>query len=177
MTLAITDDDAAPTATLALNPASIAESGTGSTATVSATLSHPSSQPSTVTVTAAPGAYTVGADSTIVIAAGATTAASDTATVTAVDDSIHQGTAGRSATVTASLANGQGAGAVTGAALTLTDDETLPTAALVLGPASISENGGVATVTAELSGPSSAAVTVTVAAALRERARWRATSA
>ncbi len=163
-TLAITDDDAAPTATLALNPASIAESGTGSTATVSATLSHPSSQPSTVTVTAAPGAYTVGADSTIVIAAGATTAASDTATVTAVNDDVHQGSAGRSVTVTASLANGQGAGAVTGAALTITDDETLPTAALVLGPASISENGGVATVTAELSGPSSAAVTVTVAA-------------
>ena len=164
VTLTLTDDDAAPTATLALNPASIAESGTGSTATVSATLSHPSSQPSTVTVTAAPGAYTVGADSTIVIAAGSTTAASDTATVTAVDDSIHQGTAGRSATVTAALTNGQGAGAVTGAALTLTDDETLPTATLVLGPASIPEEGGVSTVTAELSGPSSAAVTVTVAA-------------
>ena len=164
-TLAITDDDAAPTATLALNPASIAESGTGSTATVSATLSHPSNQPSTVTVTAAPGAYTVGADSTIVIAAGSTTAASDTATVTAVNDDVHQGSAGRSVTVTASLANGQGAGAVTGAALTITDDETLPTAALVLGPASISENGGVSTVTATLSGPSSAAATVTVAAA------------
>ena len=162
-TLAITDDDAAPTATLALNPASVTENG--GTSTVSATLSHPSSQPSTVTVAGAPGSYTVGTDATIVIAAGSTTAASDTVLVTAVDDSIHQGTAGRSATVTASLANGQGAGAVTGAALTITDDETLPTATLVLGPASISENGGVSTVTARLSGPSSAAVTVTVAAA------------
>ena len=163
VTLAITDDDAAPTATLALNPASVTEND--GISTVSATLSHPSSQPSTVTVTTVSGAYTVGADATIVIAAGATTAASDTVLVTAVNDDIHQGSVGRSARVTASLANGQGAGAVTGADLTLTDDETLPTATLVLGPSSIAENGGVSTVTARLSGPSSAAVTVTVAAA------------
>ena len=174
VTLAITDDDAAPTATLALNPASVSENGGMST--VSATLSHPSSQPSTVTVAGASGLYTVGSDATIVIAAGATTAASDTVLVTAVNDDIHQGSVGRSATVTASLANGQGAGAVTGAALTLTDDETLPVATLVLGPASISENGGVSTVTATLSGPSSAAVTVTVAASPVSERRLRATS-
>ena len=162
-TLTLEDDDAAPGATLALNPASVSEMG--GMATVTATLSGPSSEPSTVTVTAVSGAYAVGTDATIVIAAGATTAASDTATVTAVDDSIYQGTSGRSVTVTGTLANGQGAGAVTGAALTLTDDETLPTVALVLGPASISENGGVSSVTATLSGPSSAATTVTVAAA------------
>ena len=162
VTLTLTDDDAAPTATLALNPTSVLENAGMST--VSATLSHPSSQPSTVTVTAAPGAYTVGADATIVIAAGATTAASDTATVTAVDDSIHQGTAGRSATVTASLANGHGAGSVTGVALTLTDDETAPGAAMALNPASVTENGGVATVTATLSHPSAAPTTLTVSA-------------
>ena len=163
VTLAITDDDAAPTATLALNPSSIAESGTGNVSTVSATLSHPSSQPSTVTVVGASGLYTVGSDATITIAAGATTAASDTATVTAVDNTTDE--PNRTATVTGTLANGHGAGSVTGAALTITDDETLPTATLVLGPVSISENGGVSTVTAELSGASSAAVTVTVAAA------------
>ena len=161
--LTIRDDDAAPGVTLALNPTSVSENG--GISTVTATLSRPSTEPSTVTVTAVAGAYAAGADATIVIAAGSTTAASDTALVTAVNDQIHQGTAGRSATVTATLANGQGAGAVTGAALTLTDDETLPTAALALGPSSISENGGVATVTATLSGPSSEAVTVTVAAA------------
>ena len=162
-TLTLTDDDAAPGATLALDPASIAEPN--GVSTVSATLSRPSSEPSTLTVTAVSGAYTVGSDATITIAAGATTASSDTVLITAVDDSIHQGTAGRSATVTGALTNGQGAGAVTGASLTLTDDETLPTVALVLTPASISEEGGVAAVTATLSGPSSAAVTVTVAAA------------
>ena len=161
--LTVRDDDAAPGAVLALNPASVSEMG--GLSTVTATLSRPSSEPSTVTVAAVSGSYTVGTDATITIAAGATTAASDTVLVTAVDDDVHQGSAGRSATVAAALANGQGAGAVTGAALTLTDDETLPVATLVLGPASISEEGGLSTVTATLSGPSSAAVTVTVATA------------
>ncbi len=163
VTLAITDDEAAPGVVLSLNPSSVAENGGASV--VSATLSHPSSQPSTVTVTAVSGAYTVGSDATITIAAGSTTAASDTAAIAGVDDDVHQGSAGRSVTVTATLANGQGAGAVTGASLTLTDDETLPTASLVLGPASISENGGVSTVTVTLTGPSSQATTLTVSSA------------
>ena len=161
--LTVRDDDSAPGATLALAPASVSENG--GIATVSATLSHPSSEPSTVTVTPVSGAYTVGTDATITIAAGSTTAASDTVLVTAVNDDVHQGSAGRSVTVTAALTNGQGAGAVTGAALTLTDDEMLPTAALALSSTSISETGGISTVTATLSGPSSEAVTVTVAAA------------
>ena len=161
--LTITDDDPAPTATLALAPSSVSENG--GIATVTATLSHPSSQPSTVTVAAVSGGYTVGTDATITIAAGNTTAASDTVLVTAINDDVHQGSAGRSVTVTAALANGQGAGAVTGAALTLTDEETLPTVALALSSTSISETGGISTVTATLSGPSSEAVTVTVAAA------------
>ncbi len=163
VTLAITDDEAAPGVTLSLNPASVSENGGASA--VSATLSHPSSQPSTVTVTPVSGSYTVGTDATITIAAGSTTAASDTAAIGGVNDDVHQGSAGRSVTVTATLANGQGAGAVTGASLTLTDDETLPTASLVLGPASISENGGVSTVRAALSGPSSQATTLTVSSA------------
>ena len=163
VTLTLSDDEGAPGVVLSLNPSSVSENGGAST--VGATLSHPSSQPSTVTVTAVSGAYTVGSDATITIAAGATTAATDTATVTAVDDDVHQGTSGRSVTVTATLANGQGAGAVTGATLTLTDDETLPTASLALAPTSVSENGGVATVTAALSGPSSQPVTLTVATA------------
>ena len=162
-TLTVRDDDAAPGVALAVNPASVAENG--GVSTVTATLSRPSSQPSTVTVTSVSGSYAAGTDATIVIAAGATTAASDTALVTAVDDDVHQGSAGRSVTVTAALANGHGAGAVTGASLALTDDETLPTLSLALGPSSVSENGGVSTVTAALSGPSSQPVTVTVGTA------------
>ena len=55
----------------------------------------------------------------------------------------------------------------TNASLTLTDDEAAPTALLVLTPASIDESGAdnESTVTATLSGPSSQAVTLTVAAA------------
>ena len=159
--LTIRDDDAAPNATLSLNPASIAENG--GTSAVSATLSHRSSAATTVTVTAVSGFYTVGSDATIVIAAGDTAAASDTAAIAAVDNDVDE--PNRTATVTATLGNGQGAGGVTGATLTLTDDETLPVATLALNPASISEAGGVATVTARLSGKSSAAVTLTVAAA------------
>ncbi len=163
VTLAIADDDAGPGVTLAVNPTSIAEPN--GVSTVTATLSHPSSEPSTVTVTAVSGAYTAGADATIVIAAGATTAASDTALIRVVDDDLHHGNAGRSATVTGTLTNGQGAGAVTGASLTITDDETLPEASLVFSSGTISENGGIATVTASLSGlsgKSSEATTVTV---------------
>ncbi len=163
VTLTLTDDEAAPGVTLTLSSSSIAE--TGGETTVSAALSHPSSADTTVTVTAATGFYTVGSDAVIVIAAGDTVNAADTATVEAVDDDVHQGAGGRSTTVMATAANDQGAGNVSGAALTLTDDETLPTVTLALSSSSISETGGETTVTATLSGKSSEAVTVTVGAA------------
>ena len=157
-----TDDDDAPNAALSLNPASVSENGGASV--VSVRLTHPSSAATTVTVTPVSGFYTVGSDAEIVIAAGETADATDTATITAVDDDVHQGSGGRSTTVTATLTNSQGAGTVSGATLTLTDDETLPTVTLALSPAAIDESGGVSTVTATLSGTSSEAVTVTVGA-------------
>ena len=158
--LTIRDDDAAPNVTLSLNPASIAENG--GTSAVSATLSHRSSAATTVTVTAVPGFYTVGSDATIVIAAGDTAAASDTAAIAAVNNDVDE--PNRMATVTATLGNSQGAGSVTGATLTLTDDEATPTVTLSVMPGSISENGATATVRATLSGRSSEATTVTVTA-------------
>ena len=161
--LTLTDDDAAPTVSLSLAPQSVSENG--GMATVAAVLSHPSSEPSTVTVTPVTGAYTVGTPAAIVIPAGQelVSAGAVAVLVTAVDNTIHEGSAGRTTTVTATVTHFQGTGAVTGAALTLTDDETRPTAALVLTPAAIAENGGVATVTATLSGRSTQAVTLTVA--------------
>ena len=156
----ITDDDPAPGVTLALDPASIAENG--GTSAVSATLSHPSSEPSTVTVQAASGFFTVTSPGALTIAAGATTT-TGTVTLTATDNAVHSGN--RTAGVTATLANGAGTGSVTPATLTLTEDEASPVAALALDPASISENGGVASVTATLSGASTQAVVLTVAAA------------
>ena len=58
-----TDDDAAPAVTLALTPPSIAEAG--GVSTVTATLSHPSSAATTVTVSAAPVAPAVAGDFTL----------------------------------------------------------------------------------------------------------------
>ena len=156
--LTVTDDDAAPNATLSLNPSSVSENG--GTSAVSATLTHPSSEPTTVTVTPVSGAYTVGSDATIVIAAGETANATDTAAIAGMDNAKDE--PDRTATVTATLTNSQGAGTVTGATLTLEDDDAAPGVTLALSPSSISENGGGSTVTATLSRASSAATTVTV---------------
>ena len=49
-------------------------------------------------------------------------------------------------------------------ALTITDDDELPTVTLHLSSPSIGENGGIANVTASLDRPSSEAVTLTVSA-------------
>ncbi len=154
----IRDDDEAPTVTLTLADRSISEDG-GAT-TVSATLSHPSSAATTITVSESAGAYAVGEDATITIPAGETGSAADTATLTAVDNATDA--PGRSVTVTGSASNAQGVGAVTGAGLTLEDDDEAPTVTLTLADRSISEDGGATTVSATLSHPSSAATTITV---------------
>ena len=159
-TLTITDDDLAPTATLAASPSSILENGAVST--VTASLSRPSSAATTITVRPVAGAYTVGADTTITIAAGDTINASDTVVITAVNNT--QDAPNRDVTVLGVMSNTQGAGSVTGAALTLTDDDVAPDVTMVLSPASISENGAISTVTATLSHTSSAATTITVSA-------------
>ena len=117
----ITDDDAAPTVTLALASSTISENG--GTTTVTATLSHASSQDTTVTLTAVAGLYTLGSDKTITISAGDTANSSDTATINAVNDNIDN-VNDRTGTVTATATNSQGVGAVSGASLTLTDDDT-----------------------------------------------------
>ena len=163
-----TDDDAAPAVTLSASPGSITENG--GTATVRATLNRASDEATTVTVTGVSGLYTPGADATIVIPAGATTS-TDTATIAAVDDAVHQGSAGRAVTVTATVANDRAAAdattmAVTGAALVLTDDEAPPGATLSLNPPTVDESGAgnTSAVSAVLSRESASATTVTVTA-------------
>ena len=115
----ITDNDPAPTVTLSVADASISENG-GST-TVSAMLSHASSEATTITISPVANAYTVGSDATIAIAAGETENSSDTATINAVDNDT--GEADRSVTVIGSASNARGIGQVTGASLTLEDDD------------------------------------------------------
>ena len=161
----ITDDDGPPTVTLNLDPASIDENGGKST--VTATLDRPSSEETTVTVSATPvdpavvGDYTLSTNTTLTIPAGETTSTGEV-TVTAVNNDVQA--ADKTVTVSATAANTQGITAPQAVTLTITDDDT-PTVTLNLDPASISENGGKSTVTATLDRVSTTATTVTVSAA------------
>ena len=120
--LTLRDDEAPPTVTLEVADPRISENG-GAT-TVAAALSHPSSETTTVTVQPVSGVYTVGSDATIAIPAGETSNPSDTAAIAAVNNDRDE--ADRRVTVTASASNAQGVGTVTGAPLTLTDDDAPP---------------------------------------------------
>ena len=166
--LTITDDEGTPTVTLVLTPTAIDESGNGNTSTVTAMLSGKSNTAVTLTVAAAAGADTVAADftlsgTTLTIAAGATTS-TGTVTITAVDNDIDA--PNKTVTVSAT-ASGGGVANPGNQTLTITDDEGVPTATLVLDPTTIDETGATnsSTVTAMLSGKSNTAVTLTVAAA------------
>ena len=165
VTLTLEDNDAAPTVTLSVASSSIPENG-GST-TVRATLSHPSSAVTTVTVTGGGTAYTVasGTGATIVIAAGQTANAADVATINAVNNAVDA--ADNAVTVTGTMANTQGVGTVTGAALTITDDDAA--GVTVVPPTSTSsrlrttESGGTATFRVTLDSEPTGAVVLDVA--------------
>ncbi len=160
----ITDDDGPPAVTLNLDPASISENG--GTSTVTATLNRPSSEATTVTVSATPvdpavaGDYTLSPNTTLTIPAGQTTS-TGVVTITAVNNDVQA--ADKTVTVSATAKNDQEITAPEAVTLTITDDDT-PTVTLHLDPASISENGGTSTVTATLDRVSSEATTVTVSA-------------
>ena len=167
--LTITDDDDPPTVTLALSPIKINESGTGNSATVTASLPTTSSVSSgaiELTVAATPVEPATAADfmlsstTTLTIPAEGRTS-SGTVTLTAADDAIDEPdeTVSVGATVTQGTATAPAA-----VLLTIADTDNPPTLTLILTQASISENGGVSTVTATLSHESSAAITVTVSA-------------
>ena len=158
------DDDPAPTVTLVLTPSSISEDG-GST-TVTAELSNPSIQATTVTVSAAPvspavaGDFALSSNRTLTIAAGATTT-TDVVTIAAADNDTDA--PDRRVTVSATATNAHGVdGNPDNVTLTIKDDEDPPTVMLSLSASSIPENGGTTVATASLSGPSSEATTVTL---------------
>ena len=160
-TLTITDDEGVPTVTLALDPTTINESGNGNASTVTATLSGKSSAAVTVTVSVPNGApVTLSNNAILSIAAGATTS-TGTVTITAVDNDVD---AANASVVVSGAASGGGVTNPDNQTLTITDDEGTPTVTLVLDPTTINESGddNASTVTATLSGESSAAVTVEV---------------
>ncbi len=122
----ITDDDAAPTVTLALSRGTIDESGAENSATVTATLNHASSAQTTVIVSAAPGTntvagdYSLSANKTLAIAAGATSS-TGTVTITAVDNAAVD--PGRSVTVSGSASNSLGVTDPADVSLAIRDDD------------------------------------------------------
>ena len=160
VTLTITDDEAKPVVTLALTPATISESGASNASTVTATLSATSSEDTTITVSIDPtDTSTLSSNVTLTIAKG-TTSSTGEVTITATDDSAYTGN--REVTVSGSAENTAGVDGPDDVTLTITDDEAKPVVTLALDSDSISENAGVATVTASLDKQSTAATTVTV---------------
>ena len=174
------DNDDAPTVELKLDPASIAEAGEVST--VTATLSHPSVEPTTVTVMAAPVSPAVAGDfmlstaTTLTIAAGATTS-TGTVTITAEDNAVDADdkTVRVSGTATNDGPASDGMGVVAeakGATLTITDDDEKGLAFAVAGTsATVLEvtAGEDKTYTVKLTSMPSGPVTVAVTASPASR--------
>ena len=166
-TLTITDDDAAPTAvSLSLNPTAVGESATATTVTVTASLNNsPLPSPTTVTVSRTGGTatsatdYPAISDFTVAIPAGQTSGTT-TLSFNPSGDNLAEG----DETV---ILTGTVAGLTSGTTtLTITDDDTAPTAVSIsLDPAAVSEgaNTTAITVTASLdNSPLPTATTVSV---------------
>ena len=142
-----------PTVTIELSPSSISENG--GSATLTASLSSPSSATTTLTVSIAPSD---GADSadytlskpTLTIGAGATTSA-DSLTVSAIDNETDA--PDKTVSIYGGASNELGAIDPAAVTLTITDDDATPVVTLELSSSSISENGEAANVTASLSAP------------------------
>ena len=164
VTLTLTDDDGA--SALSIDSPSVTEGDSGSaTLTFAVTLAPASGQQVTVawadagTGTATPGTdYAAIAGGTLTFAPNET---SKTIAVTVTGDRVDE----PDETVVLTLSNPSHAtlGTATGTG-TITDDDPAPVVTLVLTPATVSENGGVSTVTATLDRASSEATTVTVSA-------------
>jgi gliding motility-associated-like protein len=158
VTTTITDDDAAPTVTLSINNATIAENG--GTATVTATLSAASGLPVAVDLAYTGTAVGSGTDYTaptvtINIAAGLTTG---TAVITSVNDALDENN--ETVIVDISSVTNATESVPQQVTTTITDDDAAPTVTLSINNATIAENGGTATVTATLSAVSGLPVTV-----------------
>ena len=142
-TLTLTDDDAAPDVTLSASPSSVTESGGAKTVTVTATSASAAANARTVLVavgnqndTATAGTdYAAVSNFTITIAANATTA-TGTFTLTPTNDTSVENTESISIS---GVPRGGAAFTVTGTALTLTDDDSLPAVTLTAAPSSVAE--------------------------------------
>ncbi len=162
-TIQITDNESAPTVTLATSATSIAENA-GSSLTLTATLSGATDSDITValdTSSSATEGTDYGAVSDITISAGATTG---TTTFTPTDDSIYDATSNETATIAINGVSGKSGVNENGdqsVTITITDNESAPTVTLTVSATSIAENAGTSlTLTATLSNGTYQDVTV-----------------
>ena len=124
----IEDNDATPTVTLVLTPASINESGATNASTVTATMNGESSEAVTLTVSSTPvdpavaGDLTLSDNKTLTIPAN-TQASNGVVTISAVDNDVDA--ANKTVTVAATVTGGNGLVQAPGnQTLTITDDDT-----------------------------------------------------
>ncbi len=149
----VSDDDDTPTATLQLSSASIGENG--GVSTVTATLDRASSEGTTIALSATPVAPAAAADfslspnAELSIPAGETTSVG-TVTITAQDNAV--GNASKTVTVSARTTNAHSLNPPDALTLTITDDESSPTA-----PMHLTATPGDAQVTLSWDAPAAAA--------------------
>ena len=147
-------DSLPPVVTLALTPTSVSEYG--GVSSVTASLSHATSQAVTLTVSAAPvspavaGDFELSPNRVLTIPPGSTESMGGV-TVTAVKDGING--PDKTVTVSATVTEGTGVAAPDPVTLTIRDFDPIGRVVFVLSPRSVSENGGVSTLTATLDPP------------------------
>ena len=165
-TLTLADDDVHPPVSLSANPSSVSEAASATSVTVTATATSASTSARTVTVsvggsgTATSGTdYAAVSDFTINIAANATTGTGTFTLTPTQDTDVEVGeTIGVSGTSPGSR--------VTGASITLTDDDIYPAVTLSASPSSVSEGASATSVTVTATAASSVAVARTVTASV-----------
>ena len=147
--------DSTPRVTLELDPDSISENG--ATSTVTASVSSASDTAFTVTVSAEPESPAVDADFTlstnkVLSFAANATESTGTVIITANDNSLD--TPDKTITVKGEIPTGLALRTPSDISLTITDDDDPPELGLAVSPATIAEDGGVATVTVSTTGTS-----------------------
>ena len=158
--LTIANDDA-PAVTLSLSASRIAENGGVASVTAAQTDAAPSD--TTVTLSVSPSSGYILSGKTLTIPAGRTVGAGRV-TITAIDDRVDAPDIRLGISGTAANPAYAGGLSVTGAALTIADDDT-PAVTLLLSPQSIAENGGAASLTASQSVVSTRTTTIALTAA------------
>ena len=161
VTLTLTDDDAAPS--LSIADASLAEGGSGTRVmTFTASLSAASGQTVTVDYATADGTAVAGSDYT---AASGTLTFTPGQTQQTIDVTVSGDTLVElDEAFTVTLSSASNATIADASAMgTITNDDAMPEVSLFASPKTIVENGGVSTLTAALSGTSSLVVTVALA--------------